>query len=316
MSLLDVSDLKVHFGTQRRLFAAQRDPIRAVDGVSFSLGPRETLSIVGESGCGKSTLGNAVLGFVGATSGRIALESKDVASFDHPILNDIQVIFQDPSSALNPRMRIGASIEEPLRARGVDRATRRAKAMSLLKLVGFPPEFYSRFPNQLSGGQRQRVVIARALSVEPKVIVCDEPVSALDVSIRAQILNLLVDLQARLGVSYIFISHDMASVRFMSDRVAVMYLGRIVEEGPGKVVLDNPQHPYTKALLSAVLLPDPELQRTREKIVLQGELPSQAGERVGCSFAGRCPLRGEECLKIDPQLRPFGDGRQVACLRV
>ena len=309
--MLDVQDLKVHFPVRRGFLNRVIGAAKAVDGVSFSIQSGETLALVGESGCGKSTTGNAILGLLKPTGGEVRFEGK---ARDTVYLRDMQVIFQDPASALNPRMKIGTSIEEPMRASGMKAAQRKARAIELLRLVGFPDEVYERFPNEMSGGQRQRVVIARALALEPKLIVCDEPVSALDVSIRSQILNLLVDLQRKLGISYLFISHDMSVVRYFSDRVAVMYLGRIVEEAPRDLLFEQPLHPYTEALLSAVPLADPDRQRNKKKIILSGELPSPLNPPVGCCFVGRCPIKVAACATTRPQLTDVGGGHKLACI--
>lgn len=315
--LLEVTDLKVHFGGGRTLLRREIPPVRAVDGVSFSIGRGETLALVGESGCGKSTTGNALLGLVRPTGGRILFDGRDVTAATEAerkaLAGEMQVIFQDPVSALDPKMSVGDSIEEPLAIRGVAREERRRRALSLLDQVGLRAAHYDRYPNEFSGGQRQRIVIARALALQPRLLVCDEPVSALDVSIRSQILNLLVELQRELGLSYLFISHDLSVVRHIADRVAVMYLGTIVETGETDTVFARPTHPYTEALLSAIPLPDPRRQRSRSKILLTGDLPSPSAPPPGCPFVDRCPIAEPVCPTARPLLARAPSGALAAC---
>jgi oligopeptide transport system ATP-binding protein len=316
--LLKVTDLKVHYPIRGGILRRPVGAVKAVDGVSFAINGGETFALVGESGCGKSTTGYATLGIVKATAGEVQLSGTDLTRLDRAALRDaqrdMQIIFQDPFSSLDPKMTVGESIGEPLIARGVLRGvalTRRVE--EVLVLVGLQPQHASRYPHEFSGGQRQRIVIARALALQPKLIVCDEPVSALDVSIRSQILNLLMRLQRELGVTYLFISHDLSVVRHISDRVAVMYLGHIVEEAPTDRLFAAPTHPYTQALLSAILLPDPEAQRARRPIILQGDLPSPAAPPSGCVFRTRCPIAQEVCAGAMPELRSVAEGHRVAC---
>jgi oligopeptide transport system ATP-binding protein len=316
--LLKVTDLKVHFPIRRGVFRRPTGAVKAVDGVSFTIQAGETFALVGESGCGKSTTGYATLGIVRPTSGQVDFQGADLARLDRAALRhaqrDMQIIFQDPYSSLDPKMTVGESIGEPLLVRGVLQGvalTRRVE--ELLVLVGLQPQHATRYPHEFSGGQRQRIVVARALALSPKLIVCDEPVSALDVSIRSQILNLLMRLQRELDVTYLYISHDLSVVRHISDRVAVMYLGHIVEEAPTEALFGAPSHPYTQALLSAILLPDPQAQRARAPIILQGDLPSPAAPPSGCPFRTRCPLAQEICAGAMPPLRAIADGHRVAC---
>jgi len=294
--LLEVRDLVKHFEVRARLFGGAGGLVRAVDGVSFSIRRGETLGLVGESGCGKTTTGRCVLQLERPTSGSIVFEGRELTTLGEVELRAVrrrmQVIFQDPYSSLNPRMTVGDIVEEPLAVHRIvtDGAARAARVRQLLTHVGLLTQHARRYPHQLSGGQRQRVGIARALAMEPSLIICDEPVSALDVSIQAQIINLLEDLQAEFGLTYLFIAHDLAVVRHISDRVAVMYLGKIVELADRKALYDEPLHPYTRALLSAVPIPDPELELQRERTVLGGEVPSALAPPSGCVFHPRCPI--------------------------
>jgi len=316
--LLRVADLKVHFAARAGLLRCPGAAVRAVDGVSFAVGTAETFALVGESGCGKSTTGYAVLGMVRPTAGAVEFLGADITRLDRAALRhaqrDMQIIFQDPYSSLDPKMRIGDSIAEPLSARGALAGTALARRVAeVLELVGLRGEHARRYPHEFSGGQRQRIVIARALALQPKLIVCDEPVSALDVSIRSQILNLLMRLQRKLGIAYLFISHDLAVVRHVSDRVAVMYLGHIVEEAPTERLFAAPTHPYTQALLSAILLPDPAAQRARQPVILKGDLPSPAAPPSGCAFRTRCPMTQARCAAEEPALRAIDDAHRAAC---
>ncbi|WP_240539798.1 ABC transporter ATP-binding protein [Salinarimonas soli] len=313
-ALLDVQDLVKDYRD------AAGAPLRAVDGVSFTLAPGEVLGIVGESGCGKSTLGRMLMRLVEPTSGRILVDGSDLTKLGGRALKrerrQLQMVFQDPYGSLNPRHKVGTIIGEPLVIHGIP--NRRERVAELLDLVGLPREAVDRYPHEFSGGQRQRIAIARALALEPKVIIADEPVSALDVSIQSQIINLITDLRARLGLSMIFISHDLSVIRHVSDRIGVMYLGRMVEIAPTAALFAAPRHPYTGALLSAIPRPpsrDGTPQRTR-RIFLKGELPDPTNPPPGCVFHTRCPVAVERCREIVPRLDPIGaDGQRAACLR-
>ena len=314
--LLTVRDLVKHYHAAG-LFGRAAPPVRAVNGVSFDVGQGETLALVGESGCGKSSVGRTILRLQEPTSGRALFEGVDVFSLDRADLRALrrrmQIIFQDPYSSLNPRMRVGAAIAEGIEIhRLAPRQEIPQRVAALLEEVGLDPAYARRYPHEFSGGQRQRIGIARALAVQPAFIVCDEPVSALDVSVQAQVLNLLSDLQRHRGLSYLFIAHDLAVVRQIAHRIAVMYLGHIVEQGPADSLLANPRHPYTVALLSAVPEPDPTIQR--ERIVLSGDLPSPSKPPPGCPFHTRCfhPLKNERCRTEVPLLRPVA-GTLAAC---
>ena len=319
-SLLEVRDLVKYFRVGGGLFGSRAGVVRAVDGVSFEIRRGETLGLVGESGCGKTTTGRCILQLERPTSGQIVFEGRDLTVLGEdelrPIRRKMQVIFQDPYSSLNPRMTVGQIIAEPLAVHGIvpDRTQRAQRVSELLSHVGLLPQHGHRYPHQLSGGQRQRVGIARALAVEPSLIVCDEPVSALDVSIQAQIINLLEDLQAQFGLTYLFVAHDLSVVRHISDRVAVMYLGKIVEITDRKSLYDIPLHPYTKALLSAVPIPDPVLEAQRERTVLSGEVPSPLNPPTGCVFHPRCPIAVDRCRLEVPDLREIRPGHRAACL--
>lgn len=314
--LLSVEDLAVHFPVRKGVFSRIHGYVRAVDGVSFSIPRGKTLSLVGESGSGKTTTGRAVLRLIEATRGTVVFNGIDLSKLARRELRrlrkDMQLIFQDPYGSLNPRMTVYSVLSEALKAHGLaSKAGRRARVSELLELVGLPPESADRYPNEFSGGQRQRIGIARALAVEPMLIVADEPVSALDVSIQAQILNLLQDLQERLGLTFLFIGHDLSVVRHISDIVAVMYLGRIVELGAVEEVFANPVHPYTKALLSAVPVPDPEAKQTRQ--ILTGDVPSPLTPPAGCYFHPRCPDCETQCSSAAPELVDLGATHRAAC---
>jgi len=317
--LLRVEGLAKHFPVRRGLFGRATASVRAVDGVSLTIARGETLGLVGESGSGKTTTGRLILRLIPPTAGRVVFDGRSV--FDlapgemRALRRHMQIVFQDPYSSLNPRMRVGEAIAEPILVHRL--ATKREapdRVASLLSRVGLSPDHAARYPHEFSGGQRQRVGIARALSLGPALLVCDEPVSALDVSVQAQILNLLTDLQRDLGLTYLFIAHDLSVVRHISDRVAVMYLGRIVEEAPTEALFVSPLHPYTKALLSAIPAPDPKTRRSR--IVLPGEPPSPSAPPSGCPFHPRCPEAIAECRSEVPVLREVGPGHRVACIRV
>jgi peptide/nickel transport system ATP-binding protein/oligopeptide transport system ATP-binding protein len=314
--LLEVENLGRQFVARRSAFGRPTALVTAVEEVSFSLEAGTTLALVGESGCGKTTLGRLLLRLIDPTAGRIRFDGRDVTHLKErqlkPLRRNAQLIFQDPYASLNPRMTVGQILGEPVALHAVVPPSRRAERVAeLLRLVGLEPRAARRYPHEFSGGQRQRIAIARALAVEPKLVVCDEPVSALDVSIRAQVLNLLRDLQQRLGLAYIFISHDLAVVRHVADRIAVMHLGRIVEIGPSAALFANPRHPYTRALLSAIPLPAPGLKR--ERIILQGEMPSALHPPAGCAFHTRCPVAIAQCRTVRPEL--IGDAHATACHR-
>ena len=318
--LLEIRHLVKHFTVAGGMFGGGRGVVRAVDDVSFTIPRGETLGLVGESGCGKTTTGRAILQLDRPTSGQVLFEGRDLATLDDAGLRDMrrrmQVIFQDPYSSLNPRMTVGQMIAEPLKVHGIvsEPAARAARVSRLLERVGLLPQHAARYPHELSGGQRQRVGIARALAMEPSLIVCDEPVSALDVSIQAQIINLLEDLQRELGLTYLFIAHDLAVVRHISDRIAVMYLGKIVEIADRRALYEDPRHPYTKALLAAVPIPDPELEAKRERVVLGGEVPSPLAPPPGCVFHPRCPIAVDRCPREIPELREVQPGHWAACI--
>lgn len=315
--LLRVEDLKVHFPVANGKLFGDKPVVKAVDGVSFEIARGETVAVVGESGCGKSTTGNAILGLAPITEGRILFRGRDVSKLDRAerkqLWHDLQVVFQDPVSALNPKRTVGQSIAEPLEIHKVPKAKRRARVDELMQLIGLNPEQRDRYPNELSGGQRQRVVIARALALDPSIVICDEAVSALDVSIQSQILNLLMDLQQKLGLAYLFISHDLSVVRHIADRVVVMYLGCIMEDAPTDSLFENPVHPYSQALLSAVPIPDPVAERAKEVKPLEGDVPSPFDLPPGCPFVGRCSLREDGCATIRPVSFEAAPGHNVAC---
>jgi oligopeptide transport system ATP-binding protein len=321
--LLEVRGLQMHFPiTEGVVFTRKVGEVKAVDGIDFSIARGETLGLVGESGCGKTTTGRCILRLEKPTRGQILYDGKDISQLPAKQLiglrRKVQVIFQDPYSSLNPRMKVGDIIAEPIRVHGLepDPRRRRDKVRDLLSVCGLDPKFADRYPHEMSGGQRQRVGIARALAMDPEFIVCDEAVSALDVSIQAQVVNLLEDLRERFNLTYLFIAHDLSVVRHLCQRVAVMYLGRIVEMAESDELFDNPMHPYTQALLSAVPVPDPRVEARRQFRPAKGEIPSPINPPSGCVFHPRCPMAVENCKKARPELREMRPGHWVACSEV
>ncbi len=328
--LLRVRDLKVHFpGPSGGLFGGATSPVKAVDGVDLDVYPGETLGLVGESGCGKSTTGRALLQLLRPTSGEVFFDDVELTGmWRHRFgawrwnaeLRDMrrrmQMIFQDPYGCLNPRFTVEEIVGEPLRSfSSFSKDERRARVQELMRKVGMDPRYVRRYPHEFSGGQRQRIGIARALALNPQLVVADEPISALDVSIQAQILNLLQKLQRDLNLTYVFIAHDLAAVRHISDRIAVMYLGRVVEVASYEQIYSRPAHPYTKALISAVPIPDPEVERSRSRIVLKGDVPSPINPPSGCTFHPRCPEACDDCKQASPKLVQIGDNHRVACFK-
>jgi len=314
--LLEIRGLKVHFPVKGGIFLRAKASCRAVDGIDLTIHPGETLGLVGESGCGKSTTGKAIVRLVEPTDGEILFQGRNLAEIPRrqlkPVRREIQMIFQDPAESLNSRHTVANILEEPFIIHGIgDAEFRRKKALELLERVGLTAAAADRFPFEFSGGQRQRIGIARAIALEPRLIICDEPVSALDVSIQSQVLNLLLDLQREMGLSYLFIAHDLAVVKHISDRVAVMYLGNIVEIAGADEIYRDPRHPYTRALLSAI--PEPDPRRKRERIVLSGDVPSPINPPPGCPFHTRCPHVQEQCRIQKPALRTTTEGHEVAC---
>jgi oligopeptide transport system ATP-binding protein len=323
-NLVEVDDLKVHFPIRSGIFKTVKGTVKAVDGVSFEIRRGETLGLVGESGCGKSTIGRALIRLRDTTAGRVYFDGTDLGALKAEELRRMrrrmQIIFQDPYGSLDPRMTVESIIAEPLDTHNLVKGKeKRERIAELLRMVGLDPKYILRYPHEFSGGQRQRIGVARALAVEPELIVCDEPISALDVSIQAQVLNLLVDLRERLGLTYLFVAHDLSVVRHISDRVAVMYLGKIVEIGPPEQLYTTPGHPYTRALLSAIPVPDPNAERKRRRVILQGDVPSPVNPPEGCRFHTRCWLyeqlgKPESCRTVEPPLASLAsDDHRVAC---
>ena len=321
--LINVDDLKVHFPIRSGIFQTEVGTVKAVDGISFDVRKGETLGLVGESGCGKSTTGRAMIRLREPTAGRVTFDGVDLGTLKPEQLRKMrrrmQIIFQDPYGSLDPRMTVGSIIAEPIEThRLASGSAKRERIADLLRIVGLDPKYVNRYPHEFSGGQRQRIGVARALAVEPEFIVCDEPISALDVSIQAQVLNLLTDLREQLGLTYLFIAHDLSVVKHISDRVAVMYLGKIVEIGPPEIMYANPAHPYTRALLSAVPVPDPVMERKRKRVILTGDVPSPVNPPEGCRFHTRCWLyerlgKPEQCRTIDPPVRMLQGDHGAAC---
>ncbi len=318
--LVEVRDLKMHFPIHAGLLRRHVGDVKAVDGVTFDIYRGETLGLVGESGCGKSTCGRALLRLYEVTDGTISIEGRNIADASADELRAMrpamQMVFQDPQASLNPRMTVAAIVGEPLNEHTrLSKKEKLARIYELLDAVGLNRNFANRYPHEFSGGQRQRIGIARALALNPKFIVCDEPIAALDVSIQAQVVNLLEDLQKQFGLTYLFISHDLSMVRHIADRVAVMYLGKIVELAPREALYHAPLHPYTQALLSAVPEPDPTIEATTERIILEGDVPSPANPPRGCNFCTRCPQVMDICTRQDPEFREVATGHFVACHR-
>ena len=316
--MVRVNNLKKHFPIMQGIFRRQVGAIKAVDGVSFDVYKGETLGLVGESGCGKSTAGRVILRLYQPTEGNIFFEDKEITDLEGNELRKMrprmQMIFQDPHACLNPRMTVGSIISEPLDEHGVVKGQAKTKRVEeLLSLVGLNPAYTNRYPHEFSGGQRQRIGIARAIALNPEFIVCDEPIAALDVSIQAQVVNLLEELQDELGLTYLFISHDLSMIRHIADRVAVMYLGKIMELAERDNIYNEPLHPYTQALLSAVPVADPLLERERKRIILQGDVPSPANPPQGCPFNTRCPVAVEQCFHEEPEWRELRPSHWVSC---
>jgi len=319
--LIQVRDLKKYFAIKRGILRRTVGHIQAVDGITFDIYKGETLGLVGESGCGKSTAGRSILQLETPTAGTVEFGDRELTEMSRNDLRrarrHMQMIFQDPYASLNPRMTVGSIISEPLTIHGIgDSASRKERVQELLRVVGLNPYFVSRYPHEFSGGQRQRIGVARALATNPSFIVADEPISALDVSIQAQVVNMLDDLKQELGLTYLFIAHDLSMVRYISDRVAVMYLGRIVELSSRNEVYDHPLHPYTQALLSAIPVPDPDKEARRQRIILEGDVPSPANPPAGCRFHPRCGYATDVCRQVDPEFRNLGTEaapHHVAC---
>jgi oligopeptide transport system ATP-binding protein len=321
-TLLQVRNLKMHFPITQGIIIQRRiGAVKAVDGVSFDIIRGETLGLVGESGCGKSTTGRAILQLYRPTEGEVHFEGEDLIALKGEQLRRMrrrmQMIFQDPYASLNPRMTVGDIIGEPLVVHGIAKGKeRRERVQELLRVVGLNPYFVNRYPHEFSGGQRQRIGVARALAVQPEFIICDEPISALDVSIQAQIINLLEELQDEFNLTYLFIAHDLAVVRHISDRVAVMYLGKIVELTDRVELYENPLHPYTQALLSAIPIPDPVVEEERRRVILEGDVPSPSSPPMGCNFSTRCPMVMDVCREKEPEFVEVSEGHWAACFRL
>jgi peptide/nickel transport system ATP-binding protein len=317
-SLVEVRHVKKYFPIRKGVLQREVARVHAVDDVSFSVREGETLGLVGESGCGKSTLGRTIVRLLEPTAGQIVFRGQQIEDFGprrlRPLRREMQMVFQDPYASLNPRKRVGSIVGDPMKIHGIgDKRERQAHVEELLETVGLSPEHYNRFPHEFSGGQRQRIGIARALALRPKLVVADEPVSALDVSIQSQMLNLLEDLQNEFQLTYIFIAHDLGVVRHVSDRIAVMYLGKLVELSPAEELYQRPIMPYTEALLSAVPVPDPDIAASRERIVLEGDVPSPINPPSGCRFHPRCRYATQVCTDIEPPLVDYGNGHLAAC---
>lgn len=317
--LLSVKDLKVYFPVRKGLIVKKIvNHVKAVDGVSFNVEEGETVGLVGESGCGKTTTGRAVLKLIEPTEGEVIYKGKNIAKYSHkemiPLRHEMQMVFQDPYASLNPRQSVIDIVTDPLiEHKKIKRSEKKEKASELLETVGLDPRYMNRFPHEFSGGQRQRIGIARSLALNPSLLICDEPIAALDVSIQAQVINLFQDLQDKLGLSYLFIAHDLSVVRHISDRIVVMYLGKVVETASKKDLFKTPLHPYTKVLLSSVPTPNPENERKRQRITLEGEVPSPLNKPQGCPFSTRCPQASAKCREEEPMAVEVGSKHSVAC---
>jgi oligopeptide/dipeptide ABC transporter ATP-binding protein len=317
-ALLEIRSLKKYFPIRKGILQREVDRVHAVDDVTLAVQKGETIGLVGESGCGKSTLGRCIVRLLEPTDGDVVFEGRSIGKLKpralRPLRREMQMVFQDPYASLNPRKRVGTIISDPMKIHGIgNRNERKKRVEELLETVGLSPEHYNRFPHEFSGGQRQRIGVARALALRPKLVVADEPVSALDVSIQAQMVNLLEDLQDDFGLTYVFIAHDLGVVRHVSDRIAVMYLGKLVELSPAEELYTRPIMPYTEALLSAVPIPDPDLSEERERIVLQGDVPSPIHPPSGCRFHPRCRYATDICSQVEPPLVDYGNGHLAAC---